>query len=59
MTAIGVARPRAHGQEMMRTVTVAMTPVARAPAIHHPTKVMAATRRTAGTNTWQTRSATR
>ncbi len=63
MTAVGVARPRAQGQAMIRTATV--VPMARTsrsasgPKAIQPMKVASAASRTAGTNQAETWSASR
>ncbi len=63
ITAVGVARPRAHGQAMIRTATV--VPIARTsrslsgPNVIQATNVASAARSTAGTNHAETRSASR
>src|SRR3546814_3826819 len=58
----GVARPRAHGQAMMRTATAATSAIVRAgagPATNQMTKVQVAITMTAGTHQLETRSARR
>ncbi len=58
MIAVGVARPRAQGQAMMRTDTNAVSAKGNeAPNWRQATKVITARRITAGTNTAATRSA--
>ena len=63
MTAVGVARPRAQGQAMMRTATVVpMASTSRSvlgPNVIQPMKVARAASRTAGTNQAETWSASR
>ena len=58
-SAAGVARPSAQGQAMISTASPALTAPAGAPASSQPARVAAAQARTAGTNTPETRSATR
>ena len=59
-SAAGVARPSAHGQAMISTASPALNACsAGAPASSHPVRVAAAQASTAGTNTPQTRSASR
>jgi hypothetical protein len=58
ITLIGVARPSAHGQAMMRTATELVTAWARFwPRRSHARKVIAEMARTAGTNQAETLSA--
>ena len=63
MTAVGVARPSAHGQAMMRTATAVPIASTRArssgPNASQPRNVASAATRTAGTNQAETRSASR
>ena len=66
MTAIGVAKPSAQGQEMISTVTAAMMPFAKEEvsleiraSSPQPATVATAIKRTTGTKTAQTRSASR
>ena len=60
MTASGVARPSAHGQEMISTATAAVNASsAEPPSTSHPAMVTAAMPITTGTNTDDTRSASR
>ncbi len=60
MMAVGVARPRAHGQAMISTATAARTASARSPlTIIHAIRVARAMRITTGTNTPEIRSANR
>jgi Cu+-exporting ATPase len=62
MIDIGVARPSAHGQAMMRTATAFANPCAirgSGPTTAHTTNVTAATTSTAGTNHPATTSASR
>ncbi|CFE47818.1 Uncharacterised protein [Mycobacterium tuberculosis] len=60
MMAVGVARPNAHGHAMISTATAAVIPATGLAAISvHPAKVATATPMTAGTNTAETRSASR
>ena len=60
MIASGVARPRAHGHEMMRTATAAETARAESPvARSHTTKVAIAKAMTMGTKMAEMRSARR
>jgi hypothetical protein len=62
MMDIGVAKPSAHGQAMIRTATAAMSAYEKAGAGPHPsqaTKVSAAMSSTVGTNQVATRSARR
>ncbi len=59
-SAVGVARPRAQGQAMIRTATAAVNAaVGSSVASSHPTRVPSATRSTTGTKTAETRSASR
>jgi hypothetical protein len=59
-SAVGVARPRAHGQAITRTETPATNAGVRAPPIvHHRMNVRAARTSTIGTNTAEIRSARR
>ena len=58
--AVGVARPIAHGQAMISTATAAVNPaVAGRPAANQAASVTAAMTMTTGTNTAETRSASR
>ena len=58
--AVGVARPIAHGQATISTATAAVNAApAPAPAASHPASVATATPMTTGTNTAETRSASR
>lgn len=62
MIDIGVARPSAHGQAMMRTATaftIACAIRGGGPAMPHATSAIAATTITAGTNQAETVSASR
>ena len=62
MIDMGVARPRAHGQAMMRTLTAATSAKLKrgsGPNIDQATKARTATRMTSGTNQLDTRSARR
>src|SRR5206468_1859260 len=62
MIDIGVARPRAHGQAMMRTATALTTAYAKrgsGPKNPHPSDVTTAMSTTAGTNQDETTSARR
>ncbi len=60
MSAVGVARPSAHGQAMITTAVAAVSAVpAAAPAASHTAKVPAARAMTTGTKTAETRSASR
>ncbi len=57
MIAVGVARPRAHGQAITSTATALIRAVSRgAPCSHQPTSVARASSSTLGTNTWLTLS---
>ena len=61
-SAVGVAKPRAQGQAMIRTVTSAIVAKRRAgsgPTSNHTTKAAIARAMTIGTNTPATRSAMR
>ena len=60
MSAVGVARPSAHGQAMISTATAAEKAVdADAPVASQPASVTAESAITTGTNTAETRSARR
>jgi hypothetical protein len=60
ISAVGVARPSAHGQAMMSTATAAVNAsVALPPSASHATSVAADSAITAGTKTLDTRSASR
>ena len=60
MMAVGVARPRAHGQAMMSTATDACTASGTLPLTsNHPVSVPMAMSTTTGTNTPEMRSASR
>ena len=60
MSAVGVARPSAQGQAMMRTATAALTASpAPCPATSQPASVASASPTTTGTKTAETRSARR
>ena len=60
MIAVGVARPMAHGQAMIRTATAERSATAMSPVTtSHPASVSRAMPRTIGTNTELTRSARR
>ena len=60
ISAVGVARPRAHGQATIRTATAAVTAaLAPAPAPSQKPRVAAASSRTIGTKIPDTRSASR
>ena len=51
-SAVGVARPRAHGQATIRTATAAVSAkLALAPVASHPTSVTSESATTSGTNT--------
>ena len=59
MIAVGVARPSAHGQAMISTVTALISANVSAgsgPSTHHPSSVSSATPSTAGTKIAATRS---
>jgi hypothetical protein len=59
-SAVGVARPIAHGQAMISTATAAVNAApAPCPVTSHPASVAAATAMTTGTNTAEIRSASR
>jgi hypothetical protein len=59
-SAVGVASPIAHGQAMISTATAAVSAaLGRWPAASHPASVMMAMPMTTGTDTAETRSASR
>ena len=59
-SAVGVARPSAQGQAMMRTVSAACRPIAQSPVIRPQARsVRALIAKTIGTNTAEIRSASR
>ena len=60
MMAVGVARPSAQGQEMTRTAVMARMEAVRSPVVRYqPAKARRLKPTTAGTKTWETRSARR